>query len=248
VLWPDTFTNHFRPEVGRAAAAVLQKLGLRVVVPAERVCCGRPLYDFGLLDEAKQYLNRVVRVLQPFLQSGAPIIVLEPSCFAVFRDEAQNLLPDRDEVRALGRQAVLFDEFIRPHAVEGRLGSLTGRALVHGHCHQTALAGMDNTMRTLAALGADATLLDAGCCGMAGAFGFDARHYDVSMQIGERVLLPAVRRAPPESLILADGFSCSEQIRQSTGRRAHHLAELVCLAGGRGTAFAPDPGTGGRNG
>jgi Fe-S oxidoreductase len=230
VLWPDTFTNYFHPEIGCAAIEVLEALGYAVAVPAGHVCCGRPLYDFGLLDSAKRYLENVLSALHRPIADGLPIVVLEPSCFAVFRDEAVNLLPDRADVKALSRQVVLFDEFIRPQVEHGRFQKIDHAALVHGHCHQKALTGMDHTACVLAALGVKATMLDAGCCGMAGAFGFDADHYDVSIQVGERVLLPAVRGAPGDMLLVADGFSCREQIVQATGRKASHLAEIVRLA------------------
>jgi Fe-S oxidoreductase len=156
--------------------------------------------------------------------------VLEPSCFAVFRDEAINLYPNRPEVRALSRQAVLFDEFVSP-LIEKRRSLKVGRELiVHGHCHQKALTGIDKTMQVLDAVDGRATVIDSGCCGMAGAFGFDRDHYNVSIQVGERVLLPAVRRAPSDTIIVADGFSCREQIAQVADRKALHLAEVLALA------------------
>jgi FAD/FMN-containing dehydrogenase/Fe-S oxidoreductase len=227
VVWSDTFTNYFYPAVGRAAVGVLEQLGYRVTVPPQ-TCCGRPLYDFGLLDSAREHLQSVFSTLAGALQDNVPIVVLEPSCFAVFRDEARNLFPDRPIARMLAERAVLFDAFLRPHFERGDLPSLTGEALVHVHCHQKALVGTDATAATFGAAKMTARLLDAGCCGMAGSFGFDKRHYKVSLDVGERVLLPAVRQAPPETLIIADGFSCREQIRQATGRRADHFAEVVC--------------------
>jgi Fe-S oxidoreductase len=183
-----------------------------VTVPDVHVCCGRPLYDFGLLDSATKYLERVLSVLKQPLVDGLPIVVLEPSCFAVFRDEAADLLPNHPDVR------------------DGRLRTPGRTAVVHGHCHQKALTGMDHSAAVLAALGVEATMLDAGCCGMAGAFGFEADHYEVSMRIGERVLLPAMRQASADTLLVADGFSCREQIGQATGRYPLHLAQVVRLA------------------
>lgn len=161
------------------------------------------------------------------LDDRTPIVVLEPSCFAVFRDEALNLFPDRPIAKGLAERVVLFDAFVRPHFERGELPRLRGEALVHLHCHQTALAGRDEMAGALAAAGLDAHIVDSGCCGMAGSFGFDKAHYDVSLGIGERVLLPAVRAASPDTAIITDGFSCREQIRHATGRRARHLAELV---------------------
>jgi Fe-S oxidoreductase len=228
VLWSDTFTNHFHPEVGRAAVEVLEHLGYHVVVPPQ-TCCGRPLYDFGLLDSAREHLADVFAVLPDAIADETPVIVLEPSCFAVFKDEARALTGDRPFARALAEQAVLFETFLGPHFERGELPQLHGRVLAHVHCHQQALLGREPTEAALAASGLDAKVLDGGCCGMAGSFGFDKQHYEVSVAVGERVLLPAVRRAPG-SVVIANGFSCREQIRQLTGRRARHFAEVVCDA------------------
>jgi FAD/FMN-containing dehydrogenase/Fe-S oxidoreductase len=226
IVWSDTFTNHFYPQVGRAAVHVLEHLGYHVIVPPQ-TCCGRPLYDFGLLESAREHLHAVFSVLANHRHEHAPIVVLEPSCFAVFQDEARNLSADRPIAQAIAERTVLFDTFVRPHFESGDLPPLSGRALVHVHCHQQAFAGHESTAATLAAARLDAQVLDAGCCGMAGSFGFDKQHYTVSMNIGERVLLPAVRSAPATMAIVANGFSCREQIRQGTNREACHLAELV---------------------
>jgi Fe-S oxidoreductase len=227
VLWSDTFTNHFHPQVGRAAVAVLERLGYGVTVPPQ-TCCGRPLYDFGLLESAREHLDAVFATLAEALDEDVPIVVLEPSCFAVFRDEARNLSGDRPIARALADRAMLFDSFVRPHLERGDLPPLAGDALVHVHCHERAIAGTEPTAAALRAARVNARILDAGCCGMAGAFGYDKDHYRVSVEVGERVLLPAVRQAAAETMILADGFSCREQIHQLTGRRARHFAELLC--------------------
>ena len=226
VVWSDTFTNYFHPEVGRAAVEVLESLGYKVSVPRQ-TCCGRPLYDFGLIDSAREHLKEVFATLVEAGADSTPIVVLEPSCFAVFRDEAQNLFPDLPAARALANRTVLFDSFIRPHFEHGDLPPLTGDALVHLHCHQKALVGDDPSASAFTAARLNARILDSGCCGMAGSFGFDKAHYKVSLDIGERVLLPAVRFAPDKTTIVADGFSCREQIRQATGRRAYHFAEIV---------------------
>jgi FAD/FMN-containing dehydrogenase/Fe-S oxidoreductase len=234
ILWSDTFTNYFYPQVGRAAVRVLEHLGYHVVVPPQ-TCCGRPLYDFGLLESAREHLDAVFALLADERHSHLPIVVLEPSCFAVFQDEARNLSRDRQLARAIAERTVLFDAFVRIHFERGELPALGRRALVHVHCHQQAIAGRESAAATIAAAHLDGDVLDAGCCGMAGSFGFDKDHYAVSMAIGERVLLPAVRRAPTETAIVANGFSCREQIRHGTGREARHLAELVAeaLGGGR---------------
>ena len=226
VLWSDTFTNYFYPEVGRAAVAVLEHLGYYVIVPPQ-TCCGRPLYDFGLLDSAREHLDAVFSVLSRAASENSPIVVLEPSCFAVFRDEAVNLCGDRPMARALAERAVLFTTFLRPHFEHGELPALSEQTLVHIHCHQRAIAGVDETAAAVRAAGLNVRIPDAGCCGMAGSFGFDRDHYRVSVDLGERVLLPAVREAAEETIIVADGFSCREQIRQTTQRRAHHFAEVV---------------------
>jgi FAD/FMN-containing dehydrogenase/Fe-S oxidoreductase len=228
LLWSDTFTNYFYPEIGHAAVGVLEALGYRITVPPQ-TCCGRPLYDFGLLDSARDHLEAVFASLAGALRERVPIVVLEPSCFAVFRDEALNLFPDSPMAKAAAGRVVLFDAFVRPHFERQELPPLTGGALVHLHCHQKALIGTDETISALSASRLQARILDAGCCGMAGSFGFDKAHYTVSLDIGERVLMPAVRGASPDTAIIADGFSCREQIRHATGRRARHFAEMVWM-------------------
>jgi FAD/FMN-containing dehydrogenase/Fe-S oxidoreductase len=228
VLWSDTFTNHFRPQVGRAAVTVLESLGYHVIVPPQ-TCCGRPLYDFGLLESAREHLDDVFAVLAG-VPPHAPIVVLEPSCFAVFRDEARSLSHDRPFARALAERAVLFDSFVTEHFERGELPPLPGEALVHLHCHQQAISGTEPTTRALSAARLNAHILDAGCCGMAGSFGYDRAHYRVSVDVGERMLLPAVRKATAETTVIADGFSCREQIHQLTGRQAYHFAEVVARA------------------
>jgi Fe-S oxidoreductase len=157
-------------------------------------------------------------------------VFLEPSCFAVFRDESLALFPGRRESIALARNAVLFTDFIRPYFDRGSLPPIGRKALVHVHCHQRALAGTESTTAACRGATLDATVLDAGCCGMAGSFGFDQDHYDVSLAVGERLLLPEIRSAPADTLVIADGFSCRQQIQHGTGRRARHFAEVVRAA------------------
>jgi Fe-S oxidoreductase len=231
ILWSDTFTNYFYPQVGRAAVHVLERLGYHVIVPPQ-TCCGRPLYDFGLLESARDHLQAVFALFSHKSYAGAPIVVLEPSCFAVFQDEARNLSADRPIAKVIAERTVLFDTFIREHFERGHLPPLEGSALVHVHCHQQAIAGRESIGATLAAARLDAQVLDGGCCGMAGSFGFDKQHYAISMEIGERMLLPAVRQAPPDVTIIANGFSCREQIRHAANRDACHLAEFVFQATG----------------
>jgi Fe-S oxidoreductase len=222
VLWADTFNNYFTPETSQAAWELLTHAGFRVTVPSEHLCCGRPLYDFGMVERAKHYLQRVLRALAAEIDAGIPIVVLEPSCASVFRDELRNLLPEDARADRLSRQTFLLSEFLRHHAPGYQPAVLQQKLLLHGHCHHKAIMKMTDEE---ALLGVKA--LDAGCCGMAGPFGFAREKYAVSQAIGERVLLPAVRQAEPDTLIVADGFSCREQIFQSTGRKAFHLAEVL---------------------
>src|SRR5579862_5276612 len=230
ILWADTFTHHFHPETGRAAFHVLAHAGFELKVPQGPICCGRPLYDFGMLDDARKYLRRVLDVLKDEIQSGTPVIVLEPSCASVFRDELCNLFPSDPLADQLRRQTFLLSEFLERYAPDYQPPRLERKVVLHGHCHQKAVMKMGHAESLLRQMGADLTSLDAGCCGMAGPFGFEREKYEVAQAIGERVLLPAVRAAGADTLIVTDGFSCREQVFQSTGRRAWHLAEVMKLA------------------
>ena len=229
VLWADTFNNYFHPQTAIAATEVLEAAGCTVTVPAAPMCCGRPLYDYGFLDQAKERLRDVMRGLRPHLDAGTPIVVLEPSCVAVFRDELVNLFPNDEDAKRLSSQAFLLSEFLHKQQRQFR-PRLSQRVMLHGHCHHKAIATLTDEEALLREMGAELDSLDSGCCGMAGSFGFEADHYDVSQQVGELVLLPAVRRASAETLIVADGFSCREQIAQGTDRRAVHLADALALA------------------
>ncbi len=230
ILWPDTFNTYFHPERARAAVEVLEEVGFEVLVPGRPLCCGRPLYDYGQLDLAKRMLRETLDLLRPHLVAGVPLVGLEPSCIAVFRDELINLMSDDPDARRLSQQSFLLAEFLQKHAANYELPRLQGKTLVHIHCHQKSIVGTSADAAVLARLGLDFQMPDTGCCGMAGAFGFEREHYGVAMQIGERALLPAVREADPDTLIVADGFSCQEQIAQGTGRRPLHLAEVIRLA------------------
>jgi Fe-S oxidoreductase len=229
ILWADTFNNYFHPATSRAAFAVLEAAGRHVTVPSGRLCCGRPLYDFGMLDRAKRYLQQVMDHLGPQIDAGVPIVVLEPSCASVFRDELRGLFPGDGRAERLRKQTFLLSEFLERHAPEFR-PRLERGVLLHGHCHHKALMKMTDEESVLKKMGAAVTSPDAGCCGMAGPFGFDAEKYELSMAIGERVLLPAVRTVPADGLIVSDGFSCREQIYHATGRRPLHLAEAIQIA------------------
>ena len=230
ILFTDTFNNYFTPDTSKAAIAVLRHAGCEVTLPGGHVCCGRPLYDFGFLTEAKAYLQRLMRELGPAIDAGLPLVVLEPSCASVFRDELRNLLPTDPRAERLRRQTFLLSEFLERHCSGYQPPPVAASILLHGHCHHKALMKMADEESLLRRAGATVSLPDAGCCGMAGPFGFDAAKYEVSQAIGERVLLPAVRRASPETLIVADGFSCRERIGQGTGRRPLHLAEALAAS------------------
>jgi FAD/FMN-containing dehydrogenase/Fe-S oxidoreductase len=227
LLWADTFTNYFQPQIAEAAYDVLQTAGFRVKVLERHVCCGRPLYDFGMLDRAKRYLSDVLDAVAPELSSGTPIVVLEPSCASVFIDEAPNLMPDDGRTAKLKKQTMLLSEFLVRHAPDFRPPQTTQNMLLHVHCHHRAIFNVKDEVATLAAAGGTVKLLDAGCCGMAGPFGFKQASFSVSQTLGERVLLPAVRAATADTIIVTDGFSCREQIAQNTNRRAVHLAEVL---------------------
>ncbi len=247
ILWPDTFNNHFFPEVCKDAVDVLEAAGFRVVVPAASLCCGRPLYDFGMLDTAKGLLRQILDTLRPAIEAGIPVVGLEPSCLAVFRDELTNLFPNDEDARQLHEQSFLLSEFLVKKAPRFSVPPFHGKALVHGHCHHKALMKMDDEEQVLRKMGLELDLPDTGCCGMAGSFGFEREHYDVSMAVGERVLLPAVRQAAADTLIIADGFSCREQIAQSTDRQALHLAQVLKMAlQQEETAAAEEPAPQGR--
>lgn len=236
LLFPDTFNNHFFPETGRAAVEVLEHLGYHVVIPNAPICCGRPLYDYGFLDMAERYLRTVIRVLQPALDAKIPIVVLEPSCWSVLRDEINEMLPDLPQTHQLMENTFLFAEFLATHVDPERLPKLGGKVLMHAHCHHKALIKKaEHEEELLKKMGVELQELTSGCCGMAGSFGFEKDKYGVSVQVGEHALLPAVRRAAVGTIIMADGFSCREQVAQLTTRHALHIAEVVKLAmnGGR---------------
>ena len=230
-LWADTFNNYFHPPTMRAAHQVLTGAGFRVSLPKRHLCCGRPLYDFGMLDTAKDYLLKILNELAPQLAAGTPVVVLEPSCASVFRDELTNLLPHDPRAKKLSEQTLLLSEFLVRHAPDYRPPQIDKKIIVHGHCHQRSVMGMQDEMKILRATGAQVELLDSGCCGMAGPFGFEKDKFEVSQTLGERVLLPAVRNAQDRAIIVSDGFSCQEQITQNTSARPMHLAEVLAQAG-----------------
>jgi Fe-S oxidoreductase len=232
VLFPDTFNNHFFPETARAALEVLEEADFSVEVPRTRVCCGRPLYDFGMLPTAKRMLRATLRRLGPVLEAGLPVVGLEPSCVSVFRDELPALFPGDPAARRLSRQVFTLDEFLVQHGDGLELPRLERPALLQGHCHGKSVLGFEATgPALLERMGLSVTQPEPGCCGMAGSFGFETGDKaEVAARCGERHLLPAVRAVAPTTLVIADGFSCREQIAQHTDRRALHLAQVLRLA------------------
>ena len=230
LLWPDTFNNYFLPDTAKAAVEVLEAAGFSVTLPRSVLCCGRPLYDFGFLDRAKRLLLQILETLSAEIDADTPIVVLEPSCAAVFRDELGNLFPKDERARKLAQQTLLLSEFLEKKAPDFHPPPLPRKALVHGHCHHKSIMRMTDEESVLHRLGVDFHAPAPGCCGMAGSFGFERDRHDVSLAIGELELLPAVRSAAADTLIVADGFSCREQISQCTGRHALHLAEVLHLA------------------
>jgi FAD/FMN-containing dehydrogenase/Fe-S oxidoreductase len=235
MLWPDTFNNYFHPRTAQAAVEVLEAAGRRVILPDAVLCCGRPLYDYGMLDRAQRLARQSLDALRPALRAGIPLVGLEPSCVAVFRDEMVNLFPNDPDVRALSEQTFTLGEFLarRTHF---RPPKLRRKAVLHGHCHHKAIMGLDGEQQLLEQMGLDFQTLQSTCCGVAGSFGYEKEKYDISMQIGEHDLLPQIRAASKEALVIADGFSCRSQIEHATDRRALHIAEVVKMAiekGGR---------------
>jgi Fe-S oxidoreductase len=229
VLFPDTFNNHFHVEVGVACVEAIEAAGWRVIMPEGHVCCGRPLYDYGFLDSAGRYLRRLIDVLRPYVREDTPVVGMEPSCLAVFKDELRKMLPHDDDAARLAKNAYHFGEFFTTFGIEPP--PLQGRALLWGHCHQRATGGVSPDQKLLGHMGLSVDNLQGGCCGLAGSWGFEKGKYDISMDCGEQALLPAVRQADPDTLIVADGFSCKTQITDAgTARHALHLAEVMQLA------------------
>ncbi|HZU50449.1 MAG TPA: 4Fe-4S dicluster domain-containing protein, partial [Sphingomicrobium sp.] len=227
LLWPDTFNNQFRPKTLIAATQLLERAGFRIALPSSSLCCGRPLYEWGFLEKAKKQFERTFSVLAAEIAAGTPIVVLEPACASTFKDELLNLFPDRDEAKSLSAQVHYFSDFVRdridrfPRFLKG------GSALVQPHCHHHAVIGFENERKILDLLELSAEQPPQGCCGMAGAFGMAQETFDVAREIGERVLLPRVRALDPTTVIVADGFSCREQIEMNAGRTTVHVAELL---------------------
>jgi Fe-S oxidoreductase len=235
VLFVDTFNRYFEPENARAAQKVLQAAGYRVHIPEMRrerpLCCGRTFLTSGLVDEAKVEANRMLEALSPFAARGVTIIGLEPSCLLTLRDEFPSMLPG-EATHALAQSALLLEEFLAREADAGKLRlalkRIAAKALLHGHCHQKAFGAMGAVQRALRLIpDLDVETIATGCCGMAGAFGYQADHYEVSMKIAELDLLPKLRAAAGDTIVVADGTSCRQQIRDGAGREGVHVARLL---------------------
>ena len=229
ILWPDTFNNYFFPETAKSAVRVLEAAGYSVTVPDAPLCCGRPLYDYGMLDLARRQLLRTLDALRPAIRAGVPVVGLEPSCLSVFRDELKNLLADNEDAQRLACQSKTIAELLLANP-GWEPPKLAAKALVQTHCHHKAVLDLAAQQRLLEKIGLKLQPNPTGCCGHAGSFGYEADHYPVSMTIAEQTLLPAVRGVGSDTLIIADGFSCREQIRHGAGRHALHPVEVLELA------------------
>lgn len=231
ILWADTFNNYFLPQTLVAGVEVLEAAGFEVTVPKKSLCCGRPLYDFGMLNMAKGMLIEIMDTLHDEIKNGIPIVGLEPSCVAVFRDELHNLFPHDEQATRLSKQVFTLGEFLEKKAPDFKIPQLNRKAVVHGHCHHRSIMKIDCEKKVLEKTKLDYEVLPTTCCGMAGYFGYEkGKHYEVSIKAGEQTLLPAVRNADKQTLIISDGFSCREQIEQETERKGMHLAQVIQMA------------------
>jgi Fe-S oxidoreductase len=227
ILWVDTFNNYFCPQTLAAAVDVLEHAGCEVTIPERALCCGRPLYDYGMLDEGRELFRQALDELAPAVEQGIPVVGVEPSCVAAFRDELPLLMAGDERAALVSSRVLTLAEFLEEIGYEPP--QLERKAYLHGHCHHKAVMKMTNEERVLHKMSIDYEVVEPGCCGMAGAFGFEREKYDVSRAIGERAFLPAMRDAGDEVLLIADGFSCREQARQGAGRTPLHLAEVIQL-------------------
>ena len=236
VLWPDTWNNYYHPQTLAAAETVLRQAGFQVEVPKGHICCGRPLYDFGLLDAARSYLANVLSRMAPQIDADLPFIFLEPSCASVFKDELLELFPNEPRARRLSQQVWLLADWLAAKVPDFVFGNLAGaHILVHGHCHHKAVfGGAANEIALLRNTGATVEAIQAGCCGMAGPFGFEADKFEVSRNIANQELLPALKAAGPTTIVVADGFSCREQVEQLAHVKALHFAEVLARTCGCG--------------
>jgi FAD/FMN-containing dehydrogenase/Fe-S oxidoreductase len=240
VLFPDTFNNFLHPETAKAAVEVLEHAGYRVIVPQEALCCGRPLFDYGMLDMAQAFFDRLVKGLAPYAREGIKVVGVEPSCVAAFRDELPDMMPHDEDAGRISNNTLTLAEFLVDEGYEPP--KLDRKVIVHGHCHQEATVGLGAEKQLYEKMGLDFEVLDSGCCGLAGSWGFEEDKYDLSMQIGERRLLPAAREADGDTILLADGFSCKTQVEQGTERRPLHTAQVIKMALDHGRGGTPRGG------
>jgi Fe-S oxidoreductase len=244
VLFPDTFNNHLHTEVGVACVEALEDAGWQVIMPERHICCGRPLYDYGFLDQAEHYLHRVLDQLREYVRAGTPIVGMEPSCLAVFKDELPKLLPHEDDALRLTQNAYHFGEFFRKFDIEPpKLADGDRTALLWGHCHHRATGGVSSEQEVLEQMGLSTNSVQGGCCGLAGSWGFEQGKYKISMDCGEQAYLPAVRNADDDTVVVANGFSCQTQLEHApkTDRRALHLGQVMQLARTGRTGERPNP-------
>ena len=234
LLWPDTWNNYYHPQTLAAAETVLTEAGFSVECPSGHICCGRPLYDFGFLDQARTYLSHVLDRMGNQIENRMPFIFLEPSCASVFKDELLEFFPDDDRAKRLKEQTWLLADWLAAKAPEWVPGRLAGaHILLHGHCHHKAVfGGPASEIALLKRAGANVEAIKAGCCGMAGPFGFEADKFEVSKNIANDGLMPAVESAGPMTVLVADGFSCREQIEQLGHKQALHFAEVLARSCG----------------
>ena len=232
VLFPDTTTNYNHPELGIAAVKVIEKMGYEVVIPKTR-CCGRPMLSNGMLNDAKSNIDFNIESILTHINDGAKLVGIEPSCVLGFISDFPDLASDRASANIISENTMLIEEFIL-HAIEENVdfefenAPYNQKAIFHGHCHQKALVGTSPAMELLQKIpGLDCSEINSGCCGMAGSFGFFKEHYDVSMDIGEISLFPAVREASEDVMIISEGVSCRQQIKEGTGRKSVHLVEVL---------------------
>ncbi|NJM42699.1 MAG: hypothetical protein HC853_19160 [Anaerolineae bacterium] len=233
VLFVDTFTRYNHPEVGMAAVEVLERAGYEVVIP-EWQCCGRPLISQGSRRRRERWLSSTTPHTSPICAARLPIVGLEPSCISALKDDYLDLVP-REDAKAVAKQTMSIEEFlisdsrfrIEELSEQSKIENLKSKILLHGHCHQKALWGTQASKTVLARAGYEVKEIESTCCGMAGAFGYEAEHAALSKQIGELALLPTVRATPEDALIVAPGTSCRSQIEELTGRKAWHPIEIL---------------------
>ena len=232
ILFPDTTTNYNHPDIGIATVKVLEKLGYEVIIPDAK-CCGRPMLSNGMIDGAKSNIQSNVDIIYPYVKDGSKLVGIEPSCVLGFMDDFKDLTNDRHKIDLISQNTMLIEQFLISHVSQyGKIQfsnpPKSATAIFHGHCHQKSLVGTTSAMDVLNMIpGLDSQEIDSGCCGMAGSFGYYKKHYDVSMQIGERNLFPSIRDVDTEAVIVSEGVSCREQIEEGTGRKAKHLVELL---------------------